>query len=149
MIMTNIDHHGFSVLRKFDSIDYCDFHDPSIIIPCPTLPTMSFIPLVILYLLMLYLLVAGVDYMLPLSVDITFPRGQREVLVPITIVDDNNPEGNGSFTVALTSDGDVVFTQQDTTVIIIDNDGKPVNKICWMVDKILEVGYDVSRAFPF
>jgi len=96
---------------------------------------------------MLYLRVAGDDYMLLQSVDITFPRGQQEVTVSITIVDDNDLEGNESFTVALTSTGDVVFTQQDTTVIIIDNDGKPVNKICWMVNKILEVGYDVSRAF--
>ena len=94
---------------------------------------MSFIPLVILYLLMLYLLVAGLDYMLPQPVDITFPRGQQEVLVPITILDDNITEGNESFTVALTSSGDVVFTQQDTTIIIIDNDGKPVNKIWAMM----------------
>ena len=133
MIMTYIDHNGFSVSRKFDSIDCCDFHYHSIIISSPTLPTMSFIPLVILYLLMLYLLVAGLDYMLPQPVDITFPRGQQEVLVPITILDDNITEGNESFTVALTSSGDVVFTQQDTTIIIIDNDGKPVNKIWAMM----------------
>jgi len=41
--MTNIDHHGFLVLRKFDSIDYCDFHYHGITISCPTLLTMSFI----------------------------------------------------------------------------------------------------------
>ena len=26
MIMPNTDHYGISVLRKFDCIDYCDFH---------------------------------------------------------------------------------------------------------------------------
>jgi len=38
--MTNIDHHSASVLRKFDGIDYCDFHDHGITIIsmfCPTL----------------------------------------------------------------------------------------------------------------
>jgi len=40
MIVANIDHHGISVLWKFDSIDYCDFHYHSITIIsiyCPTL----------------------------------------------------------------------------------------------------------------
>ena len=37
MIMTNIDHHSTSILRKFDSIDYCDFHYNGIMIICPTL----------------------------------------------------------------------------------------------------------------
>ena len=63
------------------------------------------------------------------SVNISFSRGQQEVTVPITIVDDNLTEGNESFTVALSSTGEVVFTQEDTTVIIIDNDGKSMNKI--------------------
>jgi len=41
MIVTNIDHHSISVLRKFDGIDYCDFHYHTITIIsyCPTLPT--------------------------------------------------------------------------------------------------------------
>jgi len=26
MTITNIDHHSISVLKKIDSIDYCDFH---------------------------------------------------------------------------------------------------------------------------
>jgi len=30
--MTNINHHGISVLRKFDGIDYCDFQYHSITI---------------------------------------------------------------------------------------------------------------------
>jgi len=31
MIMTNIDHHGISILRKFDGIDYCNYHGIMII----------------------------------------------------------------------------------------------------------------------
>jgi len=76
----------------------------------------------------IYFHVAGADYVLQ-SVNISFSRGQQEVTVPITIVDDNITEGNESFTVALSSTGEVVFTQEDTTVIIIDNDGKSMNKI--------------------
>jgi len=32
MIMTNIDHHDISVLRKLDGIDYCEFHYHGIMI---------------------------------------------------------------------------------------------------------------------
>jgi len=39
MLMTNIDHHGILVLRKFDGIGYCDFHSIMISVYSPTLPT--------------------------------------------------------------------------------------------------------------
>jgi len=35
--MTDIEHHGILELRKFDGIDYCDFHYCSITVYCPTL----------------------------------------------------------------------------------------------------------------
>ena len=89
-------------------------------------------------LLLFYLHTAGsgvdADYMLPQS-DINIPRGQQQVTIPIPIVDDDIFEGNESFTLALSSTGQVVFTQDSTTVIITDNDGKSMNS-----DRIWEKG---------